>query len=108
MEPHEPLDIGGIRVDPAARAVSVETDVIDCTSIEYDLIEFLARHAGRVVSREELCSAVCGRDASPLDRAVDVHISHLRRKLKHYRTRIVTVRGVGYMLALTDARADVV
>jgi two-component system response regulator CpxR len=69
------------------------------TSIEYDLFEYLARAVGRVVAREELMSVVGRRDPSPFDRSVDVHISHLRRKLRAHARRIVTVRGVGYMLA---------
>jgi two-component system, OmpR family, response regulator CpxR len=86
-------------VDPAERSVAVNGNVIACTSMEYDILEYLARKAGDVVARDELSEAICGRVASPLDRAIDVHISHLRRKLCDYRHRIVTVRGVGYMLA---------
>src|ERR671923_147921 len=47
----------------------------------YDLLEFLVRAAGRIVSRDELMVALYQRRASPFDRAVDVHISHLRKKL---------------------------
>jgi two-component system, OmpR family, response regulator CpxR len=97
--PREPLIVGGLRIDPATRTVSVSGDVIACTSMEYDLVEYLARKAGHIVPRDELSEAVCGRRASPLDRAVDVHVSHLRRKLRQHRHRIVTVRGIGYMLA---------
>ena len=55
------------------------------------------RAAGRVVSRDELMLAVCRREASPFDRSLDVHISHLRRKLEAQRALIRTVRGVGYL-----------
>lgn len=96
---HEPLLVGELRIEPAARTVSLNGDVIACTSMEYAIVEYLARKAGDVVPRDELSEAVCGRVASPLDRAIDVHISHLRRKLRQHRHRIVTVRGVGYMLA---------
>jgi two-component system response regulator CpxR len=97
------LEVGDIRIEPATRIVSVNTKVIHCTAIEYDIVEYLARQAGTVVSRDELTMAVCGRHATPLDRALDVHISHLRRKLRHLGPRIVTVRGVGHMLAVTIA-----
>jgi two-component system, OmpR family, response regulator CpxR len=97
------LQAGNIRLDPGARTVWVDADVIECTSIEYDILAYLAREAGQVVSREKLVLAVCGRPATPLDRALDVHISHLRRKLRHVGRRIVTVRGVGYMLATAAA-----
>jgi DNA-binding response OmpR family regulator len=98
-----PLEVGDMRIEPTTRSVSVKGHVIHCTAIEYDILEPLARHAGTVVSREALAIAACGRDPTPLDRALDVHISHLRRKLRHLGPRIVTVRGVGYMLAVATA-----
>jgi two-component system, OmpR family, response regulator CpxR len=94
-----PLQAGNIRLDPGARIVLADSHAIGCTSIEFDILEYLARQAGQVVSREKLILDVCGRHATPLDRALDVHISHLRRKLRHVGRPIVTVRGVGYMLA---------
>jgi DNA-binding response OmpR family regulator len=96
---HEPLVVGEMRIDPATRTVSVNGDGIACTPTEYDIVEYLARNAGHVVRRDELSEAVCGRVASPLDRAIDVHVSHLRGKLRQHRQRIVTIRGVGYLLA---------
>jgi two-component system response regulator CpxR len=94
-----PLDVGDLRIDGATRSVFVDAHAVNCTSIEFDILEELARAAGRVVSRDRLSAAVCGRAASPFDRAIDVHVSHLRRKLRPHRLRIVTVRGIGYMLA---------
>jgi two-component system response regulator CpxR len=92
------LEAGDIRIEPATRIVSVEAAIVDCTAIEYDILEYLARRLGEVVLREELMLAVCGRQSTPLDRALDVHISHLRRKLGAAGERIVTIRGIGYML----------
>jgi len=94
-----PLDVGDLRIDRAMRSVAVNASAVECTSIEFDILEELARSAGRVVSRDRLSAAVCGRDPSPFDRAIDVHVSHLRRKLRPSHLRIVTVRGIGYMLA---------
>ena len=94
-----PVHTGNIRLDPGARLVFADSAPIKCTSVEYDILEYLARRAGHVVSREKLVLAVYGRQQTPLDRALDVHVSHLRRKLRHAGRRIVTVRGVGYMLA---------
>ncbi len=65
--------------------------------MEYEILAALVRATGQVVSRDALMAAVFGRDASPLDRALDVHISHLRRKLGQNRDLILTVRSVGYM-----------
>jgi two-component system, OmpR family, response regulator CpxR len=97
------VQAGNLRLDPGARVVLADSHRIDCTSIEYDILEYLARQAGQVVSRDKLVLDVCGRHATPFDRALDVHISHLRRKLRHVGQRIVTVRGIGYMLAATAA-----
>ena len=92
-------EAGGVRLDCAARQVRVEGATVDLTAVEFDLLEHLVRHAGRKVLRDDLTRAAWGRQASPLDRSLDVHISRLRRKIAAG-ARIVTVRGVGYMLAL--------
>ncbi len=96
------LDVGGIQIAPAARAVRVCGTLVELTSVEYDILEYLVREAGRAVSRDELMAAACRRQASPLDRSLDVHVSHLRRKLLSHGTRIRTVRGIGYMMALVE------
>lgn len=101
--PGEVLELGGIRLMPASRRTQVDGETIELTSVEYDILEYLVREAGRIVPRDELTAAVCRREASPLDRSIDVHISHLRRKLKRHRTRIRTVRGIGYLLAIAEA-----
>jgi two-component system response regulator CpxR len=92
-------EAGGVRLECAARQVCVEGASVDLTAVEFDLLEHLVRHAGRKVLRDDLTRAAWGRQASPLDRSLDVHISRLRRKIAAG-ARIVTVRGVGYMLAV--------
>lgn len=103
--PRQVLDVGDIQITPASRIVRIAGGVVDLTSIEYDILEYLARDAGHVVSRDELMGAVCRREASPLDRSLDVHISHLRRKLQRHGSQILTIRGVGHMLAAEHKRA---
>ena len=56
----------------------------------------LMRSAGRVVSRDEITAALFEREATPYDRFLDVHISHLRKKLHNGPRLIRTIRGVGY------------
>src|ERR1051325_8468684 len=85
--------VGALRIDPCARSVTIDGMPIRCTGAEFSLLERLARDAGHVVPRDELMLAA-------LDRALDVHISRLRRKLEPTIEQIVTVRGVGYMLAV--------
>ncbi|HVJ15990.1 MAG TPA: winged helix-turn-helix domain-containing protein, partial [Polyangiaceae bacterium] len=71
------------------------------TTAEYDLLEVLVRQAGSVVSREDLTKLVLGRRLSAFDRAIDMHVSNLRKKLGPGRSgseRIKTVRNAGYIL----------
>jgi two-component system response regulator CpxR len=96
---HAPIVVGSLRVEPSARTVLVNGLVIACTAAEFGVVERLARHAGSAVTRDDLSHAVCGRAASPFDRAIDVHVSRLRAKLGPHGPRIVAVRGVGYLLA---------
>ena len=70
---------------------------LELTTIEFDILDLIVRSAGRVVSRHELTAAIHQRPASPLDRSLDVHVSHLRKKLGRRGDLIRTVRGVGYL-----------
>jgi DNA-binding response OmpR family regulator len=95
----EVLSIGAIRLNPTTREVWSTGRPIELTEMEFDLLEMLIRSAGRVVSREEITAALFEREATPYDRFLDVHISHLRKKLEDGRRLIRTVRGVGYIFA---------
>lgn len=98
--PH-PIDqavtIGNIRVNLSTREVWSAGQPVELTSMEFDLLELLMRTAGRVVSREEITATLFEREATPYDRFLDVHISHLRKKLAGGRKLIRTIRGVGYV-----------
>jgi len=88
---------GDIRVNVQTREVWTGSRIIDLTALEFDILELLIRSAGRIVSRDEITSSLMEREATPYDRALDVHISHLRLKLGRGNTMIRTVRGVGYV-----------
>jgi two-component system response regulator CpxR len=90
------VSIGKLRVDMASREVWSSGTPVELTAMEFDLLALLIRAAGRVVSRDEITAALFEREATPYDRFLDVHISHLRKKLKHGRGLIRTIRGVGY------------
>lgn len=92
----EEISIGSLRISPATREVWSAGTAVDLTGAEFDLLSFLVRSAGRVVSRDEITAALFEREASPYDRFLDVHISHLRKKLKDGRKLIRTIRGTGY------------
>ena len=93
----EDIIIGNIRLNPTTREVWLDDAVVDLTAAEFDLLEMLMRAAGRVLSRDEITAALFEREATPYDRFLDVHISHLRKKLEGARSLIRTVRGVGYV-----------
>jgi len=92
-----PIEIGDIELKPKSRKVFVAGAPIEMTSFEFDILNVLMRMAGRVVSRDELAAILYHREATPYERSLDVHISHLRRKLETGGgTLIRTVRGIGY------------
>jgi two-component system response regulator CpxR len=96
------IEVNGVLLDPGTREVWCDGNRIDLTTIEFDILEQLMRAAGRVLSRDQLMEALYNRKASPFDRAMDMHISHLRKKLEcPDRELIKTVRGVGYQFART-------
>lgn len=72
---------------------------VELTTFEFDILEMLMRAAGRVLSRDALMESMYGRKATPFDRSIDMHISHLRRKLDRGNDLIKTVRGVGYQFS---------
>jgi two-component system response regulator CpxR len=92
------LEVNGVRINPGTREVWLDRLPVEVTSIEYDILDLLMRSAGRPVSRDQLSAVLYQREASPFDRSVDVHVSHLRKKLEQKdRALIKTVRGVGYL-----------
>ena len=90
--------VASVTLEPSVRRLSIEGQPLTLTTIEFEILACLVRAAGTVVDRERLMSEVFERQANPEDRALDVHISHLRRKLGPHSSLIVTVRGVGHML----------
>jgi two-component system response regulator CpxR len=91
----------GFEIDSNRREVRLGEKVIELTALEFDIFEMLVGSAGRIVSREEITETLFDRAATPYDRALDVHVSHLRSKLDRGRNLIRTIRGVGYMLTAT-------
>lgn len=102
------LNVKDLHVDLATRKVERAGRRIDLTAREYDLLEYLVRHAHATVSREMLAHEIwkdIGR-STPLDNVIDVHIARLRRKIDEPNlTKLIhTVRGVGF--CLSDSELD--
>ena len=93
------LSFEGIQVNLRERSLSVDGQPVPMTRKELELLCFLIRNKGQVLSRDQLLSTVWADGGSyVLERTVDVHITHLRRKLGRYGSHIVTKSGYGYML----------
>ena len=102
-EPATPLKIGALEIDPVTRTVLREGLRLELTVREFELLEFLVRNQGRVVSREMLARDVWkepGR-ATPLDNVIDVHVARLRKKLDDpFAGKLLhTGRGVAFILS---------
>jgi len=96
---HEPeaLEAGALRLDHAKREARLDGVELTLTPREYELLYFLARHPGRVFSRDELLTKVWGYDFHGETRTVDVHVRRLRAKLGPAAAgMIATVTGAGY------------
>ena len=97
------ITIGDIELDSGARVVRHGHQLLNLTTVEFDLLETLMRAAGQVLSREKLTRDILGREFSPFDRSIDTHVCNLRKKigpLPDGTDRIKGVRGIGYLYAL--------
>ena len=99
------LQAGAITLDLEAHQASVDGVALVLTATEYRLLEYLVRRAGTIVSRDQLAEHVWGGDYEPESNVADVYVGYLRRKLAGTRSAdaIRTIRGLGYMLARSDA-----
>jgi two-component system response regulator CpxR len=99
VAPGSRIEVSGILLDPGTRTVVVNGSPIELTTFEFDILELLMRNAGRVLSRDALMENFYNRKATPFDRSIDMHISHLRKKLDNGEALIKTIRGVGYQFS---------
>jgi two-component system OmpR family response regulator/two-component system response regulator RstA len=97
------FEIGPLRIDSKTREVTCEGEPVTLTTMEFDVIEYLAQRAGTVVDRESLYRDIMETEYDGIDRGMDVHVSRVRKKLSECgfdASRIKSVRGVGYLLAI--------
>lgn len=102
--PRERFIVGDVELDTGARLVRRAGKPVELTSVEFSVLEVLLRAAGRVVTREELVRIVLERELNPYDRAIDVHVLRLRKKLgpQDGAQRIQTIRNSGYIYVHTS------
>jgi two-component system, OmpR family, response regulator QseB len=94
------LRVGSVVLDPRTRRVAADGAAIELSAREFTMLSTFMRHAGQLLSREQLLSHVWGYDYDPGSNVVDVYVGYLRKKLG--RGRIKTVRGMGYRLEPDD------
>jgi two-component system response regulator CpxR len=99
------LEVNGVALDPGSRQVTAAGRPVELTTFEFDILEMLMRNAGRVLSRDALMENFYNRKATPFDRSIDMHVSHLRKKLERGDPLIKTIRGVGYQFCRTPEDA---
>ena len=105
VEDDAELAFGSFEISQATRCAYLGSHQIDLTTAEFDLLWLLARHAGNILSRDDLLQQLRGSGFDGLDRSIDARISRLRRKLgddPENPTRIKTVRGKGYLFSKHD------
>jgi len=97
-QPQPQLQLGDLLIDTRARSVARGGQAITLTAREYSILEYLALHRGKVVSRTELYEHLFDENDDSLSNLLDVHVFSIRKKLGH--DLIVTRRGQGYCVAL--------
>lgn len=91
------LEFDNLKIDPASYQVSVDQKEIMLTKKEFEILLFLARRPGRVITRRILLDELWDDNVVVIDRTVDVHIRKIREKLgENYQDYIETIKGVGY------------
>ena len=91
--------VGNLKLDRVDEKALIGDRVISLTQKEFDILEFLMRHAGEIVSRQQILENIWGKEASAESNMIDAHIKNLRRKLKFKNTpKIETQRSSGYRI----------
>ncbi len=94
------IELGNLKIDPADQTVYFQDEYVDLSRKEFELLYFLANHAGRVVNREQISQALRGFDYDGVNRTIDITISNLRKKLNdegREPIKIKTIWGKGYL-----------
>lgn len=96
-----PIVIKNLHIDPSKREVFLNEKMVTLTTIEFELLWYLAQNSGKVVSRDDIHQALYNSEYDGLDRSIDVYVSRLRQKLGEDLSTpvfIKTIRGTGYLL----------
>ena len=97
QEEGEALRYEGLIVDAARKTILVDGDEVTLTKTEFELLCLLLSHRGEVLSRQQLLDGAWPKDVIVTDRAVDVNVARLRKKIGHYSQHVVSRQGFGYL-----------
>lgn len=97
---------GEIIIDPSKREVSVHGSLINLTTIEFKILELLARNSNRVLTRDQMIDQIWNDKCQVTTRVIDVHVNYLRKKLNTTARFIRSIRGVGYIFRLETKQRD--
>jgi two-component system response regulator CpxR len=99
------LRVGVLEIDGNRHEASIGGNDLALTAMEFHILDILARAPGRIVSREEISAALHQREPTAYERSLEVHISHLRKKIEARGPAMIkTIRGAGYLLGTGDSR----
>ena len=90
------ISAGGLSIDSLRHEVHLDGKLLNLTLAEFNLLKLLVSQVGRVFTRDQLLNAITNGETYIIDRNVDVHIRSIRKKIGHERSRVLTVRGIGY------------
>jgi two-component system response regulator ResD len=96
LKEHKSLSVGSLVIDLNSRLVTVDGERVDLSLKEYELLQLFISNPGIALSREKIMEKIWGYDYYGDDRTLDTHIKLLRKDIKDYGKKIVTIRGVGY------------
>ena len=100
------LTFGKLEISDEERVARLNDTPLDLTAYQFDILHTLAKHAGRVMSRDALMAALGGNELDAFDRSIDVHISRIRAQIEDNPKkpkRILTIRGIGYVFSKLQA-----
>ena len=104
VEKNEIIKFNEMEINPAQYEVYLKNKLIDFTPLEFRLLYFLASNQGKVFKREQIFQYIYENDSNRSDRAIDILVNRIRKKLKDYGDLVETVYGVGYRFKILEAK----
>lgn len=97
------LRVGAIELETSTGIVRSNGEIVQLTAMELQILELFMRSAGRVVARDEVSAVLYQRKSTPYERSLDVHVSHLRKKIEKSGSHLIrSIRGAGYIFTAGD------